>query len=108
MILELKRGFQSLTFKIQNMNHSLEDLVTGLEGRSHVPGAGLSSGIDSSGSGEVRLPGAKTGLDHELFLGFLAPAPLPRSADQNTYAMSASQTHQLPPTPFCPSACQAL
>lgn len=74
MILELKRGFQSLTFKIQNMNHSLGDLVTGLEGRSHVPGAGLSSGIGSSGSGEVRLPGAKTGLDRPRTLpGFSSP-----------------------------------
>lgn len=54
MILELKRCFQSLAFKVQNMNHSLGDLVTGLEGRSHVPGAGLSRGIGGDGNGEVR------------------------------------------------------
>lgn len=33
VILELKEGFQPLAFKVQNMNHSLGDLVTGLEGR---------------------------------------------------------------------------
>lgn len=31
VILELK-GFQPLAFKMQTMNHSLGDLVTGLEG----------------------------------------------------------------------------
>lgn len=110
MVLELKSGFQSLAFKVQIMNHSLGDLVTGLEGRSHVPGAGLSRRIGGCGSREVRLPGAKADLDiyHNLFLGFLAPAPGPRFARLNTCAMFASQTHQLPPIPFCPSACHAL
>lgn len=36
-------------------------------------------------------------------MGFLAPVPGPRFARQNTCAMFASQTHQLSPTPFCPS-----
>lgn len=76
MILELKRVFQSLAFKVQNMNHSLGDLVTGLEGRSHVPGAGLSIGIGGCGSGEVRSPGAKAGLDiPRSFSGFSSSRP---------------------------------
>lgn len=44
MVLELKSGFQSLAFKVQIMNHSLGDLVTGL-------GVGGRGGVTYLGQG---------------------------------------------------------
>lgn len=73
MILELKRGCQALAFKVQGMNHSLGDLVTGLEGRSHVPGAGLSRGRGKDRKGEVWLPAPRLPYIPASFPGLSSP-----------------------------------